>query len=867
MHILKPEHILFQQQVIQREGRFDNVLVLLCAFRLSAPEVLIPESEWVSAVAPYLQGRVLDEGWPKTRGEVLVFGEFKVQDPRAPYGQVRVQINQVDKSLLIFPKRHWQEVRPGEYVQVVDGPLTDLSLTDAYAFGGDGFAENPAGIGYWPTTERERLARAAKPLALPQMEIANRLVMQPDHNEQQAVASFLPQTLNHPQRLRHYGAMDAEYFAQDYPGLPKGTAPGFYQMAPLDQQIEGWFVPGESLQLNGMTEQGELTSHLPGYRARCFVPADKQGQTAELIELPTQLDSVLLFPNVDMGVMGFRVVVEAQSHRAEEFSSYLLAIDHAQAQQQRPLVHYQEAYAHRRGPKRELYVLKNDDLLPEGIVASAAPQTISQAPKSPKKLPDGSQPLPQLNVRTLNAKLQQAGVVAPAMVAPTIPTLQQVVLPEDAQQLANQAAAIHSLQETLWSDAAAELTTLQAVPELSAFSALSLSAPMVAAGGAAASALPALADVQRRQLHKALQLAAGHSASAQTTGSAPDSTGRSERLPVEASNARLSALLGHAVRADSASDAANKVGSVQWISHQDCRGLDLSNLTLSHWAFEHCDFTGAKFNNTGLQHVQFHQCCFDKAEFQQTHVEEGLFHHSQGSDVDWREFSSQQTRWESCHFRDSVAYQSQWHNDQFDHCEWTHVTWVESCFVGVRCERGLWVQCQLNTLQSPVHDWLATPHETVATPAALQDCYFSNTHWQRCQFVGTAWQRCVWSQVTAVGSAFSGATALFDQGQWNAVDLQECNLTQLQLCNSTLTQCQLAENVLLDAQFTDLKIAACDWQGVQLANSRWTRCAIEHSDFSHANAMGSEWLQCQLSHNRWQGVGRVYLKAQETDFN
>ena len=86
------------------------------------------------------------------------------------------------------------------------------------------------------------------------------------------------------------GCGDGQWRRHRWPWLPEKFDYTFFNAAPPDQWIDGFFRGDESLAFENMhPEQAVFTTRLPGMRARCFVTkrqADDDSRPAVFCEVP-----------------------------------------------------------------------------------------------------------------------------------------------------------------------------------------------------------------------------------------------------------------------------------------------------------------------------------------------------------------------------------------------------------------------------------------------------------------------------------------------------------------------------------------------------------------------------------------------------
>jgi uncharacterized protein YjbI with pentapeptide repeats len=353
VRIIKPQRISILQRLfeVRRERHFAIGLTAYLPFE--APELVLPEiSMWQQLPQQLGKDVALDEGLPKPRGEVLVFGEaFAPGGQPRPAFRVRAQVGPVDKTIYVVGKRRWVRGVPSE-----PEPLERIALGWDKAFGGPGFALNPGGMGFAPIEEN-----GEKVHYLPHLEDPNRLLTSP--RQQPPPAGFGPLDPTRPERQSKVGTYDTKWLENDFPGFARDLDPDYFMVAPHDQRLSGYFQGGELIALENLhPEEATLTSRVPELVARCFVTRRARGE--ELDEVETRLDTLVLLPNLRRMIAIFRGVTRVEDNDAADVTLLLAALERRGSPRSRE--HYQSILEQRLDKKRgHLVALRDSDLLPE----------------------------------------------------------------------------------------------------------------------------------------------------------------------------------------------------------------------------------------------------------------------------------------------------------------------------------------------------------------------------------------------------------------------------------------------------------------------------------------------------------------------
>ncbi len=156
------------------------------------------------------------------------------------------------KQIAVIGDRHWSGWRTTDPV-----PFTSMQLRWELAFGGPDFAENPVG-------------RGQNGEALPNLERSGDLVT--TKRSRPIPACFCPVAQTWDERKRKLGTYRRDYIATRWPAFAEDFDWGWFNAAPLDQQVPGYLRGDEAILLENLHPQyPRVVSRLPGMRPRLFV--------------------------------------------------------------------------------------------------------------------------------------------------------------------------------------------------------------------------------------------------------------------------------------------------------------------------------------------------------------------------------------------------------------------------------------------------------------------------------------------------------------------------------------------------------------------------------------------------------------------
>jgi uncharacterized protein YjbI with pentapeptide repeats len=303
MKTIKPDKLGLLVRVFESDQRCYFVVTVFVFFPFQAPKKLLSEVElWKFAPGELTaENGVLDEGLSKPKGEVLVTGRCHPPggEPQA-VSFVRLKLGSVDKRLAVLGDRRFGTGG----IPTEPEPFTEMPVDWAHAYGGAGFAANPLGKGFGAVEGPD----GTKSHPMPNIEEPGRLMVNP--SDKRTPVGFGAYELTWPQRYSKVGTYDTEWFETRFPGVAKDLDPTFYNAAPEDQRIQGYFTGDETFLIENMhPTKPRLEGSLPPIVIRAFVT--QRGEAGEAFrEIPTRLETIRLFPHAEKGVLVFRGMIE-----------------------------------------------------------------------------------------------------------------------------------------------------------------------------------------------------------------------------------------------------------------------------------------------------------------------------------------------------------------------------------------------------------------------------------------------------------------------------------------------------------------------------------------------------------------------------
>ena len=345
MKILTPDSVdvLFRLFKPDASGRLS--LGILKVFPLASKEQ--DRADPLPAVWPLVKLALgkepLDAGLPKARGEFLVYGS--AYKPAALMSQpllVEVSVGEVSKRLAVFGDRQF------DFLTGISAPkpFSSMPITRENAFGGEGFADNPLGKGFCEIPADLATGVSAR-WPLPNIETPERLFIQ--RGDSVAPAGFWALSPDAPARACLLGRFDQHWEKNRWPHLPLDTAPDFFQAAPLDQRLPGYWRGDEKIVLRNLHPQAErLESALPGLRARCFIHRAGGEMEKDFFEVPAHAETVWLFPEHDCGLILFRALAPVSDEDGDDVAHVFIELESLSGQPL-PQAHYWQLFQEKIG--------------------------------------------------------------------------------------------------------------------------------------------------------------------------------------------------------------------------------------------------------------------------------------------------------------------------------------------------------------------------------------------------------------------------------------------------------------------------------------------------------------------------------------
>ncbi|WP_437754786.1 DUF2169 domain-containing protein [Sorangium sp. So ce1389] len=347
---MKPNQIGVLSRPFDHNNRYRFCVTGLILFPFAEPRYPLSESSLWLLIGKELREAAIDESMPKQSGEILLRADAYAPQGK-PHRVVRAAIGldgKLMKEIAVIGDRVWKDGVPSE-----PEPFVVKNIRWENAFGGEGFKPNPVGKGYNP--------EEGSPL--PNIEDPKQLIT--SMRQAPEPVGVGPYDITWPQRMDKAGTYDKEWLDHFYPGLARNIDWSFFNVAPRDQQIQGYFRGDEEIVLRNLhPEKPELRCKLPGVQLRCFMRRKRRSGEEAQTELAMRLDTLWLFPNASHGVLVFHGLAPVREDDASDVTLLYLACE--DLGRPKPMEHYERVLGQRLDREHgALAALDDRPLMPE----------------------------------------------------------------------------------------------------------------------------------------------------------------------------------------------------------------------------------------------------------------------------------------------------------------------------------------------------------------------------------------------------------------------------------------------------------------------------------------------------------------------
>jgi len=370
MKTVKPQTLSILTRPFELADRYMLAMTGIVCLDFADPRKLAHEAMMWMAIQDQMGEAPMDEAMAKPRGEVLVLGSACAKrGTQTTAAAVRLQLKRGDKMLLqkqlaVIGDRKWET-----FGMTQPEPFTQMPVTWERAFGGPDYQPNPAGRGLTAVDED-----GVKIRRLPNIEDTAAPII--GSGDRPTPAGFGPLSITRKERMSRVGTYDKAWLDKLYPAPPDDFHWEFYNVAPLDQRISGFFEGNETLRLDGMhPDHRVLEATLPNLLVKFFLLRKSKQAEMELEMHVGRIDTLIALPTAGKLAVVFRAVAQVETDDAHDIATIMGAVEATDAP--KPLAHYKTALQTRLDPEQALYALLNDqELVPDWQIDTK--ETIAQ---------------------------------------------------------------------------------------------------------------------------------------------------------------------------------------------------------------------------------------------------------------------------------------------------------------------------------------------------------------------------------------------------------------------------------------------------------------------------------------------------------
>lgn len=364
MQLITPPEITIQTLPYAWKGKQRLAVSLMLATPIDNHHPYSTQDAWNGIMQVIPKAEIFDLGYPKPRGEVLVYGNYY-----APAGfaissdKVLLQVGSLKKELIVAGERFWRKIM----TPTTPEPFTKIPLTYEMGFGGEEDERNPVGKGFPLESETP----------MPQLEYPDQLLVK--KHQKPAPAGLNATSVDWAPRKKLWGTYDTAWQEQDAPFLARDLNPDFFMQASQDQWFES-FVPGNTpIFLENMhPQQRKIEGLTQNYQLQFL--AEINGQTSLH---PTTIDSLILLPDINMQVVIARAELDITSIDGHEVTALMAGYHAADKPEKRDLQHFSKHLQLRRSDTiTDEEILDYSPLRPSAVKEPLTPLVIPQPEKT-----------------------------------------------------------------------------------------------------------------------------------------------------------------------------------------------------------------------------------------------------------------------------------------------------------------------------------------------------------------------------------------------------------------------------------------------------------------------------------------------------
>ncbi|MGJ0625275.1 DUF2169 family type VI secretion system accessory protein [Xenorhabdus bovienii] len=817
MKIIKPLRLsLLHRPYYWRQHHYLGVSIMALTDMGASPR-LRPEPElWQLAEAELkTTNGVVDLAIPKSSAEFLATGyAYTHHQPDKTTCSARIQIEQLDKTLIVSGDRHWIGDKPS-----TPQAFEQMRLDWSRAFGGKNYEENPYGIGFTPELQENGLETHR----LPNVEAQNRQLLSPQDSPNPA--SFCPLEFGWPRRFTRIGKKyDKEWLENEFPGFSRDIDWRLFNAAPRDQWWEHYQALPENAAWriwNMHPEKPMQKGKLPPWQARCFIKRLRADEEV-FEEIAMRNTTVWFFPHREQMILIWHGYTRVNEDDATDVLHMLSAIElNSKAHSENDYLQVLNQRTEKE--KGALYALREKDLIPESIIG---PWIDTEQSEHGSPLRENLQNREKRLREQHKERMAKYGkdistLITPCIEQPANPKADE--LPEFVDKIEQEAAQKYIAAE----QQREKIRTIAQEQGVKVEQVAMQNAPrgpqnfhqirdiLYQQQESQKQVEPKSIELNDKKLTQIEQsLHKMYLASAQTQPPALRLAGdlsqiirkQVQRIMREGGDFRAMDFTGADLSGMNL-QGANFSGSLlesACFNNSQLDGADFSEAMLARAEICHASLYGAKLDNASLAQAKCEQSDFSAASFKETQLQETLLNHCRFNHAIFTDLFLQRTFIKHC---------------RFQHSQWQGCTFIEMMLPALKFSY-----------------------------ASLNKVSFINCLLENAIFDHAVLESCSWIETEAVAIRFRSAKLL------NCVFTMKSVLNQADFGYATLTECNLRQTPLVQASFhsatlnnSDFSEANCqlaDMQYLNTTQSIFIRTNFKNALLNNANLIGAFMQKC-----------------------
>ena len=879
VQILKPQPLMVNYRTINLKKNYKLVTTIIMGFALDSGKI-IPENQALEKFYQDPQRVLLDYGFPKSQGEIIVYGSVAIEEVELFQSKtICVSVGPICKYALIFGRRVWKR-KAGQIVMSADEDENQANNADEddedenqannhvavipeNAFGGEGYTVNPIGRGYNALEQLEEQETVPLPL-----------VEDPDYPIQSPSDSplpiwFSPTPITFPERCQEVGTFDLTWLKENHPGFPDDLAPTYFNEAHPSLWLPelGMFFKGnEEFLCQGFIHEDTISGSLPNYRVRLFSCAKSDTETTipQISENLIRLDTVVLIPDQLLGFCIYRSISDVGCDPLLLNLSCLMIAYERLNDDPRPFKHYAD-FLHRR--------MKNQPEIEDLLDTQSL---------SPILTPEEHREQIEQEIQEISQEQQKINQQKQGMHKWFLQEAELTQLPENSFDIKQTDSHVTELQNTIQSlsdkkqklsaEEMEKLTTkvqnltneivnkqVESVPDnqisVQQPPPLPRHPPLLEEEITTRLTKPAKEEIKKQlgemtpQMSTTIDKHLDYLITARRIANEPITTWP-QMTQQDTITFGIAFTTNTSIKKDfSECDLADLNVSSHYFAQLILTGAFLERSNFDSCRFFACDFTETCLVKACFRDTIFTDCLFTKANLAETIFEHCSFQNCTFNDnvlqntqlicVTMEQGTVSQGQWSSVKATGLQVTNMEWGDTSLLECDFSQSSWSQIKMTKITIIKGWWNQSIFDQLEAQhVYFLQVIAKETVYQQVRLEHVLMTGN-----------WTKLSFNESSATLCSF------------NEMCLHEAKLSGSRLTNSDFSLSDLSHLVAIDTVFTKSRFVGTILKYTNLTNALFLHCLAQQADFTEANLTNTCFVKANISEAIFENALLV-----ETDF-